>query len=176
MKYLRTYENHERSINDCLIEAAVLNKVEYIKELLDKGADINFKTADNWTPLIYAIYHNNYNATEYLIKAGADLNVKTKLGDTALIFAADNGQIEIIELLINAGVDLDGGRFIYKLGFLDVKVENWLRRYDIQKLLFSTDPSIIQIFKKHSILICRKIKKEFAHLFFANDVGLLDNK
>lgn len=60
-----------------------LDYPQYIKVLLDKGADINYKNSYGETPLFYAIKSNNYEFVKLLLENGADVNSTAELYDSA---------------------------------------------------------------------------------------------
>jgi ankyrin repeat protein len=82
---------------------------------LDKGADVNAKDNDGWTPLHIAASKNHREIVELLIAKGADVNATGESssvfiwqgGFTPLHYAAVNGHKEIVELLISEGADVN---------------------------------------------------------------------
>ena len=93
---------------------------EVVELLISKGADVNAKMKDGWTPLHSAARygrkgHRHWEITELLIANGADVNAITNQGEhfhvkypwTPLHIAAINGHKEIAELLIAAGADVN---------------------------------------------------------------------
>ena len=57
---------------------------EILKLVVEKGADVNFKDNEGWTPLMHAALARNEESVEYLVKAGAraDETVVQGLVDT----------------------------------------------------------------------------------------------
>lgn len=115
--------------------ACLNHKYELVKELIQKGININKQDADGQTALYLA---KNSEIIRILLAAGAnpnlqekyagytaltdtliwpckkkfiqlvnvtDPNIKTIFGYTALMLASRNNDLEAIELLINAGAD-----------------------------------------------------------------------
>ena len=82
---------------------------------LDKGADVNAKDNDGWTPLHIAASKNHREIVELLIAKGADVNATGESssvfiwqgGFTPLHYVAVNGHKEILELLISEGADVN---------------------------------------------------------------------
>ncbi|PFX22728.1 Ankyrin-1 [Stylophora pistillata] len=67
---------------------------EFIKTLIDLGADVNAQRTDDQTaPLILATCWNNYMAADILLKHGADVNMKYKenAGERVYIVLGKNG-------------------------------------------------------------------------------------
>jgi len=90
-----------------LHQAAVSGDINRVKELLTKGADINLKNRQGWTPLHAAVWNQKQDIAKLLIEKGADVNVKDRSSRTALQFAADTGQKEIVELLLANKADVN---------------------------------------------------------------------
>jgi ankyrin repeat protein len=61
-----------------------------IELLLAKGANINIKKNDGYTPLHLAVGRGNVAMVELLVAKGADVNVKNNAGDTPLMLAKDD--------------------------------------------------------------------------------------
>lgn len=74
--------------------------VKLIPVLLLSGADINFRTNSNSTPLICAVNYNHENIMKILIENGADINAQSANGNTALMHAARHGLISSLRLLL----------------------------------------------------------------------------
>jgi len=65
--------------------AVKLKKLDFIKELIAAGANLNAKNKKLETPLHLAINKNYIAAIKDLIESGADLNVRDKNGSTPLV-------------------------------------------------------------------------------------------
>lgn len=92
-----------------LIIAVIYNDVELIEELIDSGADINFKNNFGDTALITALrcVNNKLEIIQELIAAGADANISNNEGSTALILSVPFEKKEIITGLIRAGANVN---------------------------------------------------------------------
>jgi hypothetical protein len=98
------------NLNEQLLKAANHGNIDQIKELLDKGADVNAKGQDdNWTPLMKAAANNQFEVCKLLIEKGADINAVNKQGFTVLIIAALYGKDhpEVCKVLIEKGADVN---------------------------------------------------------------------
>lgn len=81
---------------------------EYIKILIDAGADVNAKSNNNATALLIASGRNNVDVVKTLINAGADVNAKNIDGLTPLMNAsASDNDNEVLKALISAGANID---------------------------------------------------------------------
>jgi ankyrin repeat protein len=83
--------------------AAFLGRANYVKRLVDAGAEINFF---GWPPLVYAAYNGHTEIVEYLIGRGADVNGKAENGSSALFFASRFGHLETVKALLKHRADL----------------------------------------------------------------------
>lgn len=90
--------------------AAIDQSVEVINYLLDKGAEVDAKSNEEYTPLQLAATRNpDVGVVAALIQAGADVNVKANTGCNSLHYAAMSGfgQVERIELLLKNNADIE---------------------------------------------------------------------
>ena len=93
-------------------EAADEGNIEFVKQHLADGTDVNEKDDDGGdTPLHDAALSGHKEIAELLIANGADVNAKDDAGGTPLINAANWGHKEIVELLIAKGADVNAMRF-----------------------------------------------------------------
>ncbi|UCF81171.1 MAG: ankyrin repeat domain-containing protein [Acidobacteriota bacterium] len=94
-------------INSDLLEAAKAGGTAKVKQLLNKGADVNAKNEYGWTALMKAARYGRTETAKALLDAGADVNAETEKGTTALMFAAAGGHIETVKALMDAGADVN---------------------------------------------------------------------
>ena len=108
-----------------LAEAVLNSRLNWIKKLLDAGADENEpsvieKDVEQKTALIRAVEKGFYIIAELLIQAGANVNAVSEYGSTALVTAsqyisckpneyADHGKY--IDFLIDEGADVNKNVF-----------------------------------------------------------------
>lgn len=122
------------TLDEQLIEAAARGDVVLVQRLLDKGADVNARPRDGWTPLMSAAsgrhwgigraYPGNFDrmslwraeptslsgrtdVTKLLLDKGGDVNAKDKEGRTALTEAAKIGHTDIVKLLLDKAADIN---------------------------------------------------------------------
>lgn len=84
-----------------MIISASKGHLANVKNLLDRGADINAVTVDNISALMYAAENGDIEMVRFLLQNGADPNIRPFNGVTALISAAKLNYQQIVELLIN---------------------------------------------------------------------------
>jgi ankyrin repeat protein len=68
--------------------------------LLSKGADIEYRSHMNCTPLHHAAYSGSVEAVEFLIDAGADINAYDEYWGVPLGFAIVGRRMDIVKLLL----------------------------------------------------------------------------
>ena len=81
---------------------------EIVKMLLDAGADVNAKSNNNQTALMFAVVHGNLDIIKILISAGADINAHDEEFTTVLMYASKSEftpNPDVIRLLIEAGAN-----------------------------------------------------------------------
>jgi ankyrin repeat protein len=85
--------------NMALMEAIFNGNLEEVKNLLNKGSDVNAKMDGGVTPLMVASVHGNLEIVNLLLDKGADINAKTDKGNSALDFAGYRSSREMVNLL-----------------------------------------------------------------------------
>ncbi|TDA41701.1 MAG: hypothetical protein DSO07_03190 [Thermoproteota archaeon] len=93
--------------NTGLIIAVYQRDLEKVKELLDRGADVNAKDIFGDTPLHIAARNGHLDIVKLLLERGADVNARNESGDTPLTAAAANGHLDVVRFLVNRGADID---------------------------------------------------------------------
>lgn len=87
--------------------AARSGRLAMIKWLMERGADINIVSKDRgYTPLMDAVWKNDYNMAEFLVTAGADMNVIGKDGQPLMVLAVGISNLKICKLLLKSGADI----------------------------------------------------------------------
>ena len=90
-----------------LIEAASDGQLAVVRQLLDRGANVNAAIATEGSPLIGAARHGHQDVVERLIARGADPNLAVQLDGNALIMAAKSGHRRVVEILLDNGARID---------------------------------------------------------------------
>lgn len=79
-----------------------------VKQLVDGGVDMNFKSQDGYTPLFLAVQNKHNDIVDYLLTKGAAIDeYNGENGDTALIMAAYDGNLKMTQTLVNAGASIN---------------------------------------------------------------------
>ena len=81
---------------------------EFIKTLIDLGADVNAqRTNTNSAPLHLAVYGKNYMAVDILLKHGADVGLLDSSENLGLHECVTEGLLGVSRLLIDSGCDVN---------------------------------------------------------------------
>jgi ankyrin repeat protein len=80
--------------------------ISKIQDLIERGADVNAKKNDEWTPLLLASSWSCIELAKFVLDAGADMEAKNKYGVTPLHMASGGNCIELVKLLIERGADV----------------------------------------------------------------------
>jgi ankyrin repeat protein len=88
-----------------LFKAIKEDRLDHIKDLVAKGADVNLRTTTGSTPLMYAADGNKLEIVRFLLAYGADVNAKNGTNNTALIYASIKGHVGIVHELLEKKAD-----------------------------------------------------------------------
>ena len=79
--------------------------------LLERGADVNQKDANGWTPLLCAVFSRHLYRDDAilaeLLRRGADVNARAHSGDTPLTIATERDAAKIVDHLLRLGADVN---------------------------------------------------------------------
>ena len=78
---------------------AATGSIENIKLLLDAGAEVNAKTANDWTPIHGVAKFGTPENIMVLLEAGADAAARTEMGETAFDLSPNNPKLAGTEAL-----------------------------------------------------------------------------
>ena len=93
-----------------LVNAAAVNDAAAVRQLIDKGADVNAGRADGATALLWAAHWDDLDAVNALLAAGANVNAADDHGVTALERAAENASLRMVERLLAANADVNASQ------------------------------------------------------------------
>src|SRR5947208_16263012 len=85
-----------------LVDAAKNQDLQQVRALLNGHPDVNARSEDGSTALLWAAHANDLQTAEQLVLAGADANAANELRLTPLSRACTNGNAECVDLLLNA--------------------------------------------------------------------------
>jgi ankyrin repeat protein len=93
-----------------LHQAAIDGNLEQAQNFLDRGADVNVKNNNGWTPLYCAAMKNDENSKaiiNLLLDKGADVNAADMEGWTPLHIAAAYNSKELVLLFLDRGANVN---------------------------------------------------------------------
>ncbi|NQD74279.1 ankyrin repeat domain-containing protein [Pseudomonas sp. CM27] len=89
-----------------LHNAARINDVRTLQQLLKQGARLDSRDEQGRTALMVATQDNQIAAAQALIEAGADVNAKDNINDSPYLYAGARGLNDILQLTLSHGADL----------------------------------------------------------------------
>ncbi|NOU16424.1 MAG: PQQ-binding-like beta-propeller repeat protein [Bacteroidales bacterium] len=105
--FLFTTNLYAQDQNEIFWKAAKNNDTKTLKELLDKGIDVNVKTPYGATALMFATDKGNLEVVNLLLERGANPNIKDSFyGYSSFLWALIKNNVEIIKSMINHGADI----------------------------------------------------------------------
>ena len=90
-----------------LVKAIQQRNMAGVRAILDKGIDLNSRTASGGTPLGEAISDGLYDLAQQLVLAGADPNLAEGGGVTPLMHAAWSCNISIAKFMLEHGAAIN---------------------------------------------------------------------
>jgi len=123
-----TVVNYRKNdIHRRLYKAAKRGRLEKVKKLVKKGANVNYTNSKKRTPLYGASYKGNADIVAYLLrlkdkdgKLLVDVNMVDEDQETPLHVAADEGYYQVVQLLVKEGKinvnrrDVDGDTALHE--------------------------------------------------------------
>ena len=88
-----------------LVDAARAQDESRVRVLLERKADVDARSADGSTALLWAAHWNDVATAGLLTRARANANLANDLGMTPLSRACTNGSTALVELLLSAGAN-----------------------------------------------------------------------
>ena len=102
-----------------VILVASVGNTEVVRDLAERGADLEAFTRDRMNPLMLAANGGHVDTVRELIRHGANVNARGEQDSTPLMYAAQNGDDAIVQVLLAAGADPNarGSHGLTPLGF-----------------------------------------------------------
>lgn len=101
-------------LNQELVKAANNGELAKVKQLIEKGADVNVVTNDRFLGaipvLMVATQRGHMDIVQFLVENGAEVNAPTTgdvEGGTALMIASARGHLDIVKFLVENGADVN---------------------------------------------------------------------
>ena len=90
-----------------LVDAARNQDGKAVRALLAKKADVNARSTDGATALLWAAHWDDTNSAEALLSGGADPNLGNDFKMTPLSQACTNGNAALVRLLLKSGANVN---------------------------------------------------------------------
>ncbi|XP_025196878.1 kinase D-interacting substrate of 220 kDa isoform X2 [Melanaphis sacchari] len=87
--------------------AATKGKLQFLRELINHGSDVNIEDNDNWTALICAAKEGHIDICAELLDHGADIEHRDMGGWTSLIWSSYCGYTNLANFLLDRGADIN---------------------------------------------------------------------
>ena len=100
-------ESEQLDLNNYLMLASSGGSVQAINWLMKYGAEINCKSFEGVTPLMFAVANNRTEAVKELLTYKPDINAMNLYSETPLLGAVKNGNMDITEALIRDSADIN---------------------------------------------------------------------
>ena len=90
-----------------LLDAVLEGNSRRASDLIEAGANVNYRRRGDGTPLIVAAHHGDAPLVELLLAKGADVNLDSRGDGNPLIVAAAMGHEHIATMLVDAGANVN---------------------------------------------------------------------
>jgi len=97
----------KEQLNTFLFGAVSQRNDRAVRDLLNKGADVNLQDKNGCTPLSIAAINGKVSTVKLLLESGADPNIPCNHGPNPLIMACSRGYEIIVRLLVEKGADVN---------------------------------------------------------------------
>ncbi|HWR06469.1 ankyrin repeat domain-containing protein [Sporomusa sp.] len=84
--------------------AAAYGRTAVVRQLADKGADINVRDKDGQTPLMKAVWNSHADVVAALLQKGANITVSDAQGNNIITMAKSRNDRKVLDILVKAGV------------------------------------------------------------------------
>ena len=91
---------------EALIAAARTGNMKQVRDLLQKGTNVNARNEWGLTPLMGAAQNGHAQAGKLLLEKGAEINARQDSGWTTLMVASFKGHADFVNILLGKGADV----------------------------------------------------------------------
>ena len=102
---MRDLEIQDRDGRTLLINAAIYNRLDIVKLLIQRGASIHTQDNIGNTALHAAVLGDNIDVVRFLLENGANINEKNNFGNTPIWVAKPTQSKELFQVLLSYGAD-----------------------------------------------------------------------
>lgn len=103
----RPVTNKTMMQQDSIIELVKRNDLAGVKELLDKGANVNTQDKNKRSLLLLATINKQVEMAKLLVNNGANVDLQDNIQDSPFLYAGASGQTELVELYLANGARFD---------------------------------------------------------------------
>lgn len=100
-------DNKGKPMDNALAQAALKGDEKTVRDILKRGAAINYGADLRYNALEAAAQKGNLSMIGLLLKHRADVNARSQYGRSALIEASEGGHIQAIQTLLDHGADVN---------------------------------------------------------------------
>lgn len=105
MDELDNLEQTDREGRTLLAYAAFYGRLDLLKYLVSRGANINAADRNGYTPIHGAVQEQRMDVIQYLLSLGADVNAKDAFGGTPIFIPGPTAPKSLFRLLLDHGAD-----------------------------------------------------------------------
>ncbi len=145
---LETWLKEGADVDAELDNAVLASDNERIGFLLEKGADINKKDLQGYTPLTASVRLGSLDTTKFLLDHGARIDIPDSDGWLPLLHAVLRNDVRAIELLLDKGASADSTA---PGGFIALAVAIEEKKFDAAKTLINSGAKIDQPVSKKKL-------------------------
>lgn len=84
--------------------AAAYGRASVVRQLLDKGADVNARDKEGQTALMKAVWNNHADVVSALLQKGANITTNDIKGNNAVKMAKTKSDRRVLDVLVKAGI------------------------------------------------------------------------
>jgi len=107
LNYTKFFVAQGADVSPPLLGAVILGSFETVQFLVSKGADVNPRANDGFSPLTWASMYGQDKIVRFLVSKGADVNARDGYGQTPLRLAVVNENFRTVKFLVSKGADVN---------------------------------------------------------------------